>query len=909
MLHRFLRGLASCVSGVALTVSPAAGQDRFVQWESPHVHPLDATPDGARLLAVNTAAATLEVFDLGSGLPMALGSIPVGLDPISVRARSEDEVWVVNRISDSVSIVNLRTRNVTATLVTDDEPSDVVFAGARAFVTCSQANTILVFELEDLDHTPTRIPIDGECPRALAVSPDGTRVFAAIFESGNRSTVLGGGALFNIDFPPNVVSSPFGPYAGRNPPPNSADEGGFRPARAADADPAPKVGLIVKQDAAGRWRDDFQGDWTHLVSGPHAARSGRVEGWELADHDVAVIDARTLAVTYVRGLMNTCMALAVNPKTGAVTVVGTDATNEVRFEPNLRGRFLRVLAAEIGADASVHGVTDLNPQLDYAESSIPRAERSRAIGDPRGIAWEPDGERGWIAGMGSNNVVAVDAHGASKPDRTPIETGDGPTGIVFDARRGQVYVLCKNEGAISVLGVETRAERARVPFLDPTPRLVRKGRRHLYGTHETSGLGQASCASCHVDARTDHLAWDLGDPSGKTQPLDDRNLGAKNPSLLESLVPGRGAFEPYHAMKGPMTTQTLQDIVGHEPLHWRGDRAGLESFRGAFRTLLGADDDLGAREMEELKAFLATIALPPNPFRNEDNTLPEDLPLSGHVATGRFGPAGRPLPNGNARRGLGRFRTGHLDNTKVQCVTCHALPTGTGTDFELVDGEYRRLAAGPLAERHHMLVAQDGSTNVSMKVPQLRTLYDKVGFDLSRRQSHFGFGFLHDGSVDTLARFVNETSFSLASDQDTADIVAFLLAFSGSDLPAGATDELEEPPGTLSLDTHAAVGRQRTFARPASEVERAWVERMLALARAGRVGVIAKTIDEGGPRGFAYLASGAWRGDREGEVLATDELLGRAAPGRELTLTVVVAGTERRLGIDRDADGVLDGAE
>ena len=49
-----------------LAAAPAAtGQSpaSFVNWESPHVHPLDLTPDGTRLLAVNTADARLEVFD------------------------------------------------------------------------------------------------------------------------------------------------------------------------------------------------------------------------------------------------------------------------------------------------------------------------------------------------------------------------------------------------------------------------------------------------------------------------------------------------------------------------------------------------------------------------------------------------------------------------------------------------------------------------------------------------------------------------------------------------------------------------------------------------------------------------------------------------------------------------------
>ena len=35
-------------------------------------------------------------------------------------------------------------------------------------------------------------------------------------------------------------------------------------------------------------------------------------------------------------------------------------------------------------------------------------------------------------------------------------------------------------------------------------------------------------------------------------------------------------------MKGPMTTQTMIDIIGHEPHHWRGDRDGLEEFADAL---------------------------------------------------------------------------------------------------------------------------------------------------------------------------------------------------------------------------------------------------------------------------------------------------------------------------------------
>src|SRR5204863_5388479 len=91
----------------------------------------------------------------------------------------------------------------------------------------------------------------------------------------------------------------------------------------------------------------------------------------------------------------------------------------------------------------------------------------------------------------------------------------------------------------------------------------------------------------------------------------------------------------YHPIKGPMVTQTLQDIVGHEPFHWRGDRNGLEEFNPTFTELQGADEELSDADMQEFEDFLATIAFPPNRFRNFDNTLPRSVPLTGQVSLGR----------------------------------------------------------------------------------------------------------------------------------------------------------------------------------------------------------------------------------------------------------------------------------
>ncbi|HYF14285.1 MAG TPA: hypothetical protein VD971_04345 [Phycisphaerales bacterium] len=923
----FVAGVTAAFVGVAIVASrpeappprptPAGTTSLFVNWETPHVHPLELTPDELRLLAVNTPAQRLEVYAVHAGSPVHMGSISVGADPVAVRARTATEAWVVNHVSDTISIVDLETMRVTRTINTADEPCDVVFAGtpARAFVTCSQVNTVQVYDLANLNAAPINIAIEGEDPRSLAVSSDGQTVYAAIFESGNGTTVLGGGAAVSgtIAFPPNVVSDPAGPYNGVNPPPNAGLL--FNPPKNPGSGTAPNMSLIVRQNDAGRWMDDNNGDWTNLVSGPQASLSGRLPGWTLVDQDVAAINAGTLSVSYARRLMNACMSLSVNPATGRVCVVGTDATNEVRFEPNVNGTFVRVKFASVdGVTLNGASIVDLNPHLTYTVRNIPQSERNKSIGDPRAIAWNGAGTKAYVAGMGSNNVVVINASGGRAGLSDTIDVGEGPTGLALDEARGRLYVLNKFGASISVVSTATETVEQTVEFFDPTPGAIKTGRKFLYDTHLTSGLGQASCASCHIDGRTDRLGWDLGDPTQLQQSLGANNLGFGLPGLSpNSPVPPNPAFQPFHPMKGPMVTQTFQDIVGHEPHHWRGDRSGLEAFAPAFVGLLGDDLPPTPAQLQEFEAFVATIHFPPNPNRNFNNTLPTNMPLPGHYRTGRFGAAGTPLPNGNAQAGLALYRDTNrrIDMGAFACVTCHTLPTGAGTDFRLVGATYQAIAAGPLGERHRALVSVDGVSNVSMKVPQLRNMYEKTGFNTTQLRNTAGFGYLHDGSVDSVERFIAEPAFNVASDQEVANLTAFMLCFSGSDLPPGSISNPLEPPGGTSKDTHAAVGEQTTLATPTpTGAQATLLTDMFNVANASaRVSMIVKGKIDGRERGWALVNATTFQSDRAGQTITPAALQALAGPGTELTYTLVVQGTETRQGIDEDDDGVLNGDE
>src|SRR5436190_12989920 len=85
----------------------------YVNFEGKQTSPVRLSADGTRLFAVNTPDARLSVFDVTQASnPRLLAEIPVGVEPVSVAPRNNDEAWVVNEVSDSVSIVSVSQRIV-----------------------------------------------------------------------------------------------------------------------------------------------------------------------------------------------------------------------------------------------------------------------------------------------------------------------------------------------------------------------------------------------------------------------------------------------------------------------------------------------------------------------------------------------------------------------------------------------------------------------------------------------------------------------------------------------------------------------------------------------------------------------------------------------------------------------------
>ncbi|HKB15431.1 MAG TPA: hypothetical protein VKF62_05165, partial [Planctomycetota bacterium] len=186
----------------------------------------------------------------------------------------------------------------------------------------------------------------------------------------------------------------------------------------------------------------------------------------------------------------------------------------------------------------------------------------------------------------------------------------------------------------------------------------------------------------------------------------------------------------------------------------------------------------------------------------------------------------------------------------------------------------------------------------SFKVPHLRNLYEKVGFERAPGPQRSGFGFRHDGEVDTILTFLQQPQFqTLAANTPAAatnrlDLQAFLLCFDTGTKPA------------------VGYGRTVTAANATSPAVDADFVLLSAQQAAGACDLVAKGVENGEPRGWLYSGGSFLPDLAAGAPLTWTDMQNAAVAGTStFTLIGVPVGSGQRIGIDRDLDGVLDGDE
>ncbi|MEE2663867.1 MAG: hypothetical protein VX681_07085 [Myxococcota bacterium] len=935
---RLLGGLT-----LLLFAGTAPAQTAFVAFESGHVRPLALSPDGTQLFVVNTPDNTLEIFDVGVGGLTFSASLPVGMEPVALAARTNDEIWVVNHLSDSVSIVDLSgpVPIVARTLLVGDEPRDIVFAGTggnRAFITTAHRGQhrthpsiagvfsvtnpadprfttagidradVWVFDALALGNTLGGTPADvltffADTPRALAT--DGTTVYVAAFLSGNQT------ATVSETFVPDGfdLALPAGGAPGGVPGP-ADDVGG---------DPAPETGLIVKWNGAD-WNDAVGRSWNGVF--PFIA------GFALPDNDVFAVDANTLAHGTVFSSVGTILFnMVINPASGKVYVTNTESPNEVRFEgpgvhggSTVQGHLSETRVTILDPGGPSQDVQHLNQHITYtdlhtdpgADHAAINAQIPHSLATPMLPAIHSTGSPIFIPAFGSAKIGVFTQAELEDPafetnyDPT-IEssaylstTGGGPSGVALDEANDRIYVTTRFNNSVEVIDLASGTTSAIHPLHNPEPPSVVDGRSFLYDAVATSGNGEASCASCHIFGDFDALAWNLGDPDG--------GLGIDNQPQPDPLLEAADPTGPFHPMKGPMTTQTLRGLSTHGAMHWRGDRAdgffgvdpctepgyaeanstnapcaedpAFRNFIVAFEGLVGMEGTITTSEMQQFADFMLQVQLPPNPVIALDNSLSNPT-------------APAPSEQRGSDKwfscGPGTIECAPLDplatDTVEDCDGCHSLDPlngffGTGGE-QSFEGEPQH-----------------------MKVPHNRNMYQKIGmFGVSGNQVR-GTGFLHDGSVDTLKTFVSAGPFALNA-QEEDDLESFMLAFP-TDIGPIVGQQVTIGPGNFSVtDINTRISLIDTQAS-------ATFESAVLGGAVSQCEVIVKTVEGGVEKGYFSANGATYTPDDNGPAISEATLRAKADPlgdAQTLTYTAVPPGSGIRMGIDRDEDDLLNGVE
>ena len=905
---------ATLYAPLSLLLATSAFAADFVTFETGPVRPLARSADGNRLYAVNLPDSQLEIFSISDVGLVKTGSVQVGLEPCAVAVAPNGEVWVVNHLSDSVSIVDVGASppRVVQTLLVGDEPRDIVFAGSggsHAFITTARRGQhrthssiagvvgagdpqlttegigradVWVFDATSpgsaIGGVPVRImTFFSDTPRALAVSADGNTVYVAAFHSGNQTLTIP--ELVVCDgFDPNTPCLVGGVLTAPGGLPGPSDN--FAGA------PAPETGLIVKFDnASSRWEDTLARNWTQFIM------------FDLPDHDVFAVNANTLNVTAASEFDHVGTILfnmAVNPVSGKVYVSNTELPNHVLFEgpgnyggSTVQGHLSESRISVLSAASSVD-VRHLNKHLDYSKlhtddpNAVDVTAKNHSLATPLDMVVSSDGSTLYVAAFGSAKIgvfstsdLEDDSFDPTLTSADAIATGGGPSGLILDEGRGRLYVSTRFDNSLSVIDLSDNSTLLTVPLHNPEPDSVVAGRPFLYDAFNSSGNGEASCASCHIFADMDDLAWNLGNP-------DDAVSTNNQPSPVNTAV------ATFHPMKGPMTTQTLRGLATHGGQHWRGDRVdghfgtdpcadptgsacdeehSFKNFIVAFEGLVGKDGILDENDMQTFSDFVLQIVPPPNPVRAIDNS--------------------RTTAESN---GEGHFFLDNVD-ANVSCETCHRLDpsegffgTGGGQNNE---GEPQNL-----------------------KIPHLRNLYAKVGMfgmlanpdgtiDGNKGEQVRGFGFLHDGIVDTVRHFVEAPVFDLGTTQEQ-ELEAFLLAFD-ADLAPMVGQQV-----TLDAGNSAAVGpRIDDFIARAGTA----FDSLILGGTVTECDLVVKGSVGGVPRGWLLDTSSGTFDDDVGGNIGDTALRALAVSEGPLTYTCVPPGSGLRMGINRDRDLHLDGVD
>ncbi|MCB9784228.1 MAG: c-type cytochrome [Candidatus Omnitrophica bacterium] len=400
-------------------------------------------------------------------------------------------------------------------------------SGEFLYIVCSTGNQIARFDIKS--ETTTQTFELGNAPTGVAVSPDGGRIYVTD-ESPDGKVWVFDTASANLISHISVGHTPVAPTISPdgkkltvcNRFDNSVSFIDLETERVIATIPAAREPIAAALTPDGNTLIVAN----HLPDGP--ANTGMISA------KIQVFDTESRRILATIPLPN-----------GSTSLRGVCISPDGRYAyvTHILGRYLLPTTQLDRGWMNTNAVSVIDIQEKRLLNTLLLDNIDQGSANPWGVSCTPDGKRLVVSHSGTHELSLIDRErlheklsAAEEPDqipndlaflvgirqRIPLE-GKGPRGLAVVG--DQAYVAEYFSDSLAVVDLERKESlRARsIPLQDPVPMTdVRKGELLF---HDASVCFQhwQSCATCHPDARTDALNWDLLN-DGLGSPKNTKNM-------------------------------------------------------------------------------------------------------------------------------------------------------------------------------------------------------------------------------------------------------------------------------------------------------------------------------------------------------------------------------------------------
>jgi len=153
-------------------------------------------------------------------------------------------------------------------------------------------------------------------------------------------------------------------------------------------------------------------------------------------------------------------------------------------------------------DSKVYVTNMVSGTVSVIDAETMKLIKTIKVGtEPFGCALSPDGHTLYVAAFGSSKIGVLDTTALESNSFDPTAasasyitlSGGGPTGVVLDQVRNQLYALTRFDNAVKVVNLGSRGEVASVALNNPEPAAVIKGRPTASSTVQTMRRRRCAC--------------------------------------------------------------------------------------------------------------------------------------------------------------------------------------------------------------------------------------------------------------------------------------------------------------------------------------------------------------------------------------------------------------------------------